>query len=88
MYDSQLLHRRESLTRGVLSWRCAQGMLRDIERKRQELLNTTTQHAAREGVLLAEMRALKTTVERELSASFKGRPVHIVGAVNTLLRAS
>jgi hypothetical protein len=65
-----------------------QGMLRDIERKRQELLGSTATHGAREASLLEEMRTLKASVERELSTEFKGRPVHIVGNINTLIRAA
>lgn len=65
-----------------------QGVLRDIERKRQELLGAIATHGVREASLLEEMRTLKASVERELSTEFKGRPVHIVGNINTLIRAA
>ena len=86
MHHRSHSHPEKRLSGGLsLIW---QGVLRDIERKRQELLGATATHGAREAWLLEEMRALKGSVERELSTEFKGRIVHIVGDINTLIRAA
>lgn len=59
--------------------------LRDLSQKRTELRNSLTLLWSKQDFAVKRTREVKEYVEKSLSALYEGRPVNIIGAINTIL---
>ena len=79
----------ERTVRGLEHARSQEGkygeLLKELEGKRREAQASIVASAAKVEFLLRRLRALKADAERQISALYKGRPVNVLGKINTVL---